>query len=72
MNALAAIRNTRNAASADDVRVRSDDERARALVQRLSATSQRSTAEILHELRQAFPHSPLSVRIAALAALRTR
>jgi len=69
MNALAAIR---NAASADDVRVRSDDERARALVQRLSATSQRSTAEILHELRQAFPHSPLSVRIAALAALRTR
>jgi hypothetical protein len=69
MNALAAIRNTSNAASADDVRVRSDDERARALVQRLSATSQRSTAEILHELRQAFP---LSVRIAALAALRTR
>jgi hypothetical protein len=72
MNALTAIRNTSNAASADDVHVGSDGEQARALVERLRATSQRSTAEILYELRQAFPHSPLSVRIAALAALRER
>ena len=72
MNALAVIRKTGNAATADDIRIRSDGERARALVEHLSATSQRSTAEILYELRQAFPHSPLSVRIAALAALRSR
>ena len=72
MHTWAAIRKTDNAASAGDIHVRSDGERARALVEHLSATSQRSTAEILYELRQAFPHSPLSVRIAALAALRER
>jgi hypothetical protein len=48
----------------------SDQELARALVERLSAAGRRSTAEMLHELRQAFPHAPLSVRVAALQALR--
>jgi hypothetical protein len=72
MNALTAVRNTSDAAAADDGHVGSDGEQARALVERLRATSPRSTAEILYELRRAFPHSPLSVRIAALAALRER
>jgi hypothetical protein len=42
---------------------------ARALVQRLHATDRRSTAELLHELRRAFPDAPLAVRIGALRAL---
>jgi hypothetical protein len=72
MNPSTANANAGEAASADHDSLRSDGERARALVQRLSAGGGRSTAEILSELRQAFPHSPLSVRIAALAALSAR
>jgi hypothetical protein len=50
----------------------SEVERARALVVALSAAGRRSTAEVLHELRQAFPHSPLAMRVRALEALRGR
>jgi hypothetical protein len=42
---------------------------ARALVQRLHAAGLRSTAELLHELRRAFPDAPLAVRVGALQAL---
>jgi hypothetical protein len=49
----------------------SEAEMARALVERLAAAGRRSTAEVLHELRRAFPDSPLEVRVRALAALRT-
>jgi hypothetical protein len=41
-------------------------------VERLSAAKRRSTAEVLQELRRAFPHSPLAVRVRALEALRKR
>ena len=43
---------------------------ARALVQRLHAAGRRSTAELLHELRRAFPDAPLAVRVGALQALQ--
>jgi hypothetical protein len=49
----------------------SEVEMARALVERLAAAGRRSTAEVLHELRRAFPDAPLEVRVRALAALRT-
>ncbi|HEY5964048.1 MAG TPA: hypothetical protein VIU42_08515, partial [Xanthobacteraceae bacterium] len=48
----------------------SDAEMARALVERLHAAGLRSTAEVLHELRRAFPDAPLQVRVRALEALR--
>jgi hypothetical protein len=41
-----------------------------ALVQRLRAAGRRSTAELLHELRRAFPDAPLAVRVGALRALQ--
>jgi hypothetical protein len=41
-------------------------------VERLVTTEQRSTAEMLQELRRAFPDSPLAVRVRALEALRRR
>jgi hypothetical protein len=44
---------------------------ARALVERLSASGRR-TAEVLEELRRAFPNSPLAVRVRALETLRPR
>ena len=47
----------------------SDMAKARALVQRLHAAGRRSTAELLHELRRAFPDAPLAVRVGALQAL---
>lgn len=47
-----------------------DADTARALVQRLAG--QRSTAEMLQELRQAFPDMPLAARVAALSAIRFR
>ena len=47
----------------------SDMAMARALVQRLHAAGCRSTAELLHELRRAFPDAPLAVRVGALRAL---
>ena len=46
-----------------------DADMARALVERLHAAGARSTAELLHELRQAFPNVPLTVRVRALQAL---
>ena len=39
---------------------------------RLRAAGERSTAELLSELRKAYPDSPLSLRVAALAALNRR
>ena len=47
----------------------SDMAMARALVQRLHTAGLRSTAELLHELRRAFPDAPLAVRVGALRAL---
>jgi hypothetical protein len=47
-------------------------ETARALVERLGRTGRQTTAEMLQELRRAFPHSPLAVRVRALEALRKR
>lgn len=47
----------------------SDMAKARALVERLHAAGKRSTAELLHELRLAFPDAPLAVRVGALQAL---
>jgi hypothetical protein len=41
-----------------------------ALVERLTAAGQSSTAEVLHELRRAFPDAPLEVRVRALQRLR--
>ena len=41
-------------------------------VEQLAYASRRSTAEMLQELRRAFPHSPLAVRVRALEALRRR
>ncbi len=41
-------------------------------VERLADAEQRSTAEMLSDLRRAFPHSPLAVRVRALDALRKR
>ena len=47
-------------------------ETARALVERLGRAGRNSTAEMLQELRRAFPHSPLAVRVRALEAIRKR
>jgi hypothetical protein len=58
--------------SATQTSARSDAELARALVTKLSAAGQRSTSEMLHELRRAFPDAPLAVRVAALEAIRSR
>ena len=44
---------------------------ARELVQQLHAAGRRSTAELLHELRRAFPDAPLAVRVGALQALQS-
>jgi hypothetical protein len=41
-------------------------------VQHLAAAERRSNAEMLQELRRAFPDSPLAVRVRALEALRRR
>ena len=41
-------------------------------VEQLASANRRSTAEMLQELRRAFPHSPLAVRVRALEALRKR
>jgi hypothetical protein len=46
-----------------------DMAKARALVQRLHAAGRRSTSELLHELRRAFPEASLAVRVGALQAL---
>lgn len=75
MNAVTTLSSLADAAlvgNATQTSARNDAELARALVAKLSATGQRSTSEMLHELRQAFPDAPLSVRVAALNAIRTR
>ncbi len=41
-------------------------------VERLATPAGRSTAEMLQELRRAFPDAPLAVRVRALEALRKR
>ena len=72
MNGPPPLPDTDDAASMGNSHRPSEAERARALVEALSAAGRRSTAEVLHELRQAFPHSPLAVRVRALEALRRR
>ena len=69
MNAFAPVPNTEDASPAGAA---GDTETARALAERLGAVGRQSTAEMLQELRRAFPHSPLAVRVRALEALRKR
>jgi hypothetical protein len=45
---------------------------ARSMVDQLRSTDPATSAEALRFLRRAFPHSPLTVRVAALAALMRR
>jgi hypothetical protein len=45
---------------------------AQAMTEHLLASAPASGAEALSALRQAFPHAPLTVRVAALAALMRR
>ena len=59
-----------SAADADGETRHLEVETARGLVERLNAAGRLSTAEMLQELRRAFPHSPLAVRVRALEALR--
>ena len=71
MNALTSLPNTEDAALTG-AGAHFEAETARALVERLGAAGRQSTAEMLQELRRAFPHSPLAVRVRALEALRRR
>ena len=71
MNALSPTQNTAEVSPAGDA-TRGDIARAEALVESLRASGQQSTAEMLQELRRAFPHSPLAFRVRALEALRRR
>lgn len=50
--------------------VTADTDPIRAWLGRLAAARRSSTAELLHELRQAFPDAPLAARVAALKSLR--
>jgi hypothetical protein len=75
MNAVTTFNSLANAALAGSEThssAHSDAELARALVTKLSAAGERSTSEMLHELRRAFPDAPLAVRVAALDAIRLR
>jgi hypothetical protein len=74
MNAvtLNSFANAASVSSETHSSARSDEERARALVATLAAAGERSTSEMLQELRQAFPNAPLAVRVAALDAIRAR
>ncbi|MES1155013.1 MAG: hypothetical protein ABUL48_01155 [Pseudorhodoplanes sp.] len=47
---------------------RSEAEAARAMAQALIKAAPASSADALKHLRSLFPHSPLSLRVAALAA----
>jgi hypothetical protein len=49
-----------------------EPETADGLLERLNAAGRQSTAEMLQELRRAFPDSPLAVRVRALESLRKR
>jgi hypothetical protein len=51
---------------------RSEAELARAMAEHLRAARPGSGAEALRTLRSAFPHSPLTLRVTALAALMRR
>ena len=70
MNALTPMPSVADASLLGSDSSHSEIEKARALVERLGAAGRRSTAELLHELRRAFPDSPLAVRVRALEALR--
>jgi hypothetical protein len=72
MNAMLPLPNSQVASSLGTGAADADVEAARAMVQRLHAAGRRSTAEMLQELRRAFPHAPLSARVRALEALRAR
>ncbi len=75
MNAVTTLSSLADAAlvgSATQTSSCSDAELARALVAKLAAAGGRSTSEMLHELRQAFPDAPLSVRVAALNAIQAK
>jgi hypothetical protein len=67
MNAFTPVPNAGDTAAAG-----SEIDRARALVERLASSGRRSAAEVLEELRRAFPNSPLAMRVRALEALRLR
>jgi hypothetical protein len=45
---------------------------ARSMVEQLQSADPATSAEAVRFLRRAFPHSPLTVRVAALAALMRR
>jgi hypothetical protein len=45
---------------------------AHSMVEQLRSADPNTSAEALRFLRRAFPHSPLTVRVAALAALMRR
>jgi len=51
---------------------RTEADLARAMVEHLHGTRPGSGAEALSALRRAFPDSPLTLRVSALAALRRR
>ncbi len=70
MNALTSVPAADDASLVSSAGGHFEAETARDLVERLGAAGRRSTAEMLQELRRAFPHSPLAVRVRALEALR--
>jgi hypothetical protein len=66
MNALVLLR------SAREVLVVPARATIAAVVDRVARNRRQSTAAALRELRMAFPHSPLSLRLAAAETLRRR
>jgi len=72
MNAPTSVPNADDASVTGSASGHFETETARELVERLARAGRQSTAEMLQELRRAFPHSPLAVRVRALEALRNR
>ena len=72
MNALTSVPNADDASLVGNENGHFEVETARGLVERLNTAGRQSTAELLQELRRAFPDSPLAVRVRALEALRKR
>lgn len=72
MNALTPVPTAGDACLLGSSPAHAEIERARRLVERMSAAGRQSTSEMLQELRRAFPDSPLAVRVRALEALRRR
>jgi hypothetical protein len=70
MNALTPAPTADDASLRDSNAACSEIQKARQLVEQLHAAGRQSTSEMLHQLRRAFPHSPLAVRVRALEALR--